>query len=604
MSAALSRRDEGCASDLALDRWLLGELPGSDEGRRLEQHLKTCASCGARVKALRSLYLTVPVTTVRSERLQPARPPRIDPATDGVMQVAILRDGLLVGTQVFTPGHYLVGSAPEADLQLEDLAPQCAQLYFRAGHTAVEAAEAPLYVNGFPMTCATVRPIDEIGVGPYTLRVRIIQARWEPKLKVVPPPPPSPPVAQVAERTEVVTVPGTEPGRAPAAKPVQLKAQLYWGDRLVEAASFGEAPAEHAFDGWGIEALRGHALAAPTAEGFSVHVPPELKGTGGEVQLALGQSLRLTHGALTLLLTVVEAPPAAARGSWKDLPWVVLSLCAILSLGVFALALFAPDAEDEPAFTPHAQVAIKALLTPPPPKPVQVAQTETLAMTMHDRDTPPKTPPRVAPPPTKKYPAGLGGLTALTRLTDSPLMKKLLDGKVGPGQRLGGGHSMSLIASLAKGGGNSPGLGIDPHANGIGAAGLLKGVGLHDSSLGHGKIRGRVDRPDGGGIRDVNGAGVDREEIARVINSHLSEISSCYERSMLKEGSFGGKLVIEWSIGGAGSVTSARVANATITSPSMSDCVLGKLKKWTFKAPRGGGTVKVSYPFMFQAVGY
>lgn len=41
-----------CASDLALDRFLAGELAGSTEGERLETHLGTCARCSGRHAAL------------------------------------------------------------------------------------------------------------------------------------------------------------------------------------------------------------------------------------------------------------------------------------------------------------------------------------------------------------------------------------------------------------------------------------------------------------------------------------------------------------------------------------------------------------------------
>ena len=41
-------------------------------------------------------------------------------AQPAVLQVVILRDGLLVGTEVFVPGSYTVGSGPEAEVKLDD----------------------------------------------------------------------------------------------------------------------------------------------------------------------------------------------------------------------------------------------------------------------------------------------------------------------------------------------------------------------------------------------------------------------------------------------------------------------------------------------------
>ena len=37
-----------------------------------------------------------------------------------VLQVVILRDGLQVGTEVFVPGQYTLGSGAYADLKLDD----------------------------------------------------------------------------------------------------------------------------------------------------------------------------------------------------------------------------------------------------------------------------------------------------------------------------------------------------------------------------------------------------------------------------------------------------------------------------------------------------
>jgi hypothetical protein len=42
----MPRRDEDCASDLALDRWLAGELT-LDEQRDIEAHVAACAACSA-----------------------------------------------------------------------------------------------------------------------------------------------------------------------------------------------------------------------------------------------------------------------------------------------------------------------------------------------------------------------------------------------------------------------------------------------------------------------------------------------------------------------------------------------------------------------------
>ena len=75
-----------------------------------------------------------------------------------VLQVVILRDGLLVGTEVFFPGSYTLGSDPAADFKLDDPAvnPQHAVLYFQNGKVAVQdlGSAAGIFVNGHKITTA------------------------------------------------------------------------------------------------------------------------------------------------------------------------------------------------------------------------------------------------------------------------------------------------------------------------------------------------------------------------------------------------------------------------------------------------------------------
>ena len=73
-----------------------------------------------------------------------------------VLQVVILRDGLLVGTEVFVPGSYVLGSSDDADLRLDDAAvdPHHAVLYFQNGKAAVQDSGSigGLYVTFFTYT--------------------------------------------------------------------------------------------------------------------------------------------------------------------------------------------------------------------------------------------------------------------------------------------------------------------------------------------------------------------------------------------------------------------------------------------------------------------
>jgi len=107
-----------------------------------------------------------------------------------VLQVVILRDGLLVGTEVFVPGSYTLGSAADADLRLDDAAVDAAHavLYFQNGKAAVQdsGSTGGLYVNGHQVTACEIRAVDEVVVGPFVLKARVLGNK--PAAKATPPP--------------------------------------------------------------------------------------------------------------------------------------------------------------------------------------------------------------------------------------------------------------------------------------------------------------------------------------------------------------------------------------------------------------------------------
>jgi hypothetical protein len=101
--------------------------------------------------------------------------------SEEVLQVVILGDGLLVGTEVFVPGTYTIGNSPEADLQLEDpgIGPEHAFLYFQNGKVVVQdnRSTGGIFVNGHKVNACEIRPVDEICCGLYVLKTRILVRR-------------------------------------------------------------------------------------------------------------------------------------------------------------------------------------------------------------------------------------------------------------------------------------------------------------------------------------------------------------------------------------------------------------------------------------------
>jgi hypothetical protein len=64
-----------------------------------------------------------------------------------------------------------------------------------------------------------------------------------------------------------------------------------------------------------------------------------------------------------------------------------------------------------------------------------------------------------------------------------------------------------------------------------------------------------------------------------------------------------GKLVFEWTIDLNGTVADVKTKLAGLKSADATNCIINNLRLWRFPHPKGG-TVVVSYPFIFNSVGF
>lgn len=97
--------------------------------------------------------------------------------------------------------------------------------------------------------------------------------------------------------------------------------------------------------------------------------------------------------------------------------------------------------------------------------------------------------------------------------------------------------------------------------------------------------------------------GLDRDQIAAVINRNLGQVRFCYEQGLQSDASLNGRVSIGFVIGGNGLVKTASIENTTLNAKSVEDCLLLRLKTWKFPLPEGGVDVKVSYPFVLRRSG-
>ena len=92
---------------------------------------------------------------------------------------------------------------------------------------------------------------------------------------------------------------------------------------------------------------------------------------------------------------------------------------------------------------------------------------------------------------------------------------------------------------------------------------------------------------------------LDKEIIRRVIRSRIGEVASCYDRGLTGRPTMQGRVAIQFTIMGDGSVQTVRLHNTTMENAFVEDCVLRSACDLRFPATNGGGFVRVSYPYNF-----
>lgn len=101
----------------------------------------------------------------------------------------------------------------------------------------------------------------------------------------------------------------------------------------------------------------------------------------------------------------------------------------------------------------------------------------------------------------------------------------------------------------------------------------------------------------------VQGGGMSREEVKRIIDQHLDEITRCYETALVANPSLMGRVVFEWKILMSGKVGEVSIKSSTINSSDIHACIQSSIKSWEFPQPDGSEVI-VSYPFIFDIVGF
>lgn len=234
----------------------------------------------------------------------------------------------------------------------------------------------------------------------------------------------------------------------------------------------------------------------------------------------------------------------------------------------------------------------------------------------------------------KKVSKVLTAKVKTTRKENAPLRTKMKVENVGALGVLGGMKNGSKNSAGFNMGAKNDSRGTSWNGAGEGGVGgmerAIPGKGLVGAAMGQG---GEVQGGGGYGTRGKNGGGrpgygsmnmggtaaayfepvqeealveggLDKDQIAAVINRHIGEVIYCYEKGLQVKPGLKGRVGMNFTINGSGVVSSASVGQSLLGSAQVEGCITNRLRTWKFPKPVGGVNVKVQYPFMLGRVGH
>jgi outer membrane biosynthesis protein TonB len=313
---------------------------------------------------------------------------------------------------------------------------------------------------------------------------------------------------------------------------------------------------------------------------------------------SLAASMELGVDARLRLVPQVENTIRDERAaSERARHWYLILAVVLLfgGLGAFVLTSEPPKAQDSEAALKQEVIRIVKRI-PPRQKPAA-----TVANSQEQTQTKPTEQPK-----SMDRIKRMGALAALGSLSKGRKVAGVdlnaAQTTAGPG--LGGTQgSGGVQTSLYAKGLTSAPIGVGGRIEGAGGYGT-KGKGGGQAGYGKMTLVGSTGAaPVGLADEAVVESGLDRDQIAAVIQQHLGEVRFCYEQGLQADPNLSGRVAVGFTIGGQGSVKVASVENSSLGSKIIEDCIVMRLKSWKFPEPRAGVDVKVSYPFVLRRAG-
>lgn len=107
--------------------------------------------------------------------------------------------------------------------------------------------------------------------------------------------------------------------------------------------------------------------------------------------------------------------------------------------------------------------------------------------------------------------------------------------------------------------------------------------------------------PAGAAISPLGSIGA--EALRKVLDEHAGEIRLCYRQALARNGRLQGKVTLRWIVRADGSVLDPAVdeAGTTLLDGAVRECMIARVRGWSFPRPRDGRVAVIANPWVFRA---
>lgn len=333
----------------------------------------------------------------------------------------------------------------------------------------------------------------------------------------------------------------------------------------------------------------------------------------GAWELELGRSdiLQLGSGPVRVEAFRLRAPTRPATAFNPDYGFLnSLLACAAVFFLFAASAELSRDLDDDDVPQVSSTKLRRILVQSEPPPPPKKHTGETSDTPRPTRRVASEGTPR--PPSRPQRDTGGVNVAALTGRLFGGLGASGVFGPGGLGKELSGAlGGVVAVNATGNGGWSLRGDGAGgPHdgtiqIGGIARSGVDKRSGIGELCAGPGPCKKSIgpDLPTDPPVECGGGGCMDKELIRKVIAGHRDQIRYCYEYALQTTPALGGKVAVQFFVTEAGSVSTARVAESTVGSNQLSDCLVSRVRTWQFPVGKNASGYRVTYPFLFKRAG-